>query len=627
MNKIMRSGAILASALMMLAPVSSNATPLPDYQQATLMISGLGIPPLSEVKLLAGKKQELVSKADKDGRFTFSGLQYYSYAPLELSLYLPEQSTETIRVKRTLVDIIYNPSGSYMEFKGNIAPQSTIAVNVDGQRATSRISNEKGEFEILESTPLGLSDGTSVASINISNLGEACCPKMRVPVMPVQISFSSIPLKKTDETQGGYKEPENAKPTKSRYLQVPENAKEDAKQYNAAPQQTLPIEKNGGKESQEKEKKSPAPYMVLGESEIELNIDVPTATMANFEATWVGGYKKLTDEVRAAIVGRAMMIGAFIDGRSELASLSVIQRLNAGSIKNYHVSDQICRFGTLSRSIAETQERADANKLVFSKLFLDRNAQQKNLLYTEATMALNNILDDFKSKYCMDTDANGGLEGYCNSIMANPDEFYGKDIDYTRVFDTPLTLNVDFTDNSLTNDEQAVMALFHNISYMSPNYGTEDGKQIVKPDKSDDLQNMHQMNAVRQLVANTFANQVALKAKGNNKSATYMHNVIKGLGLSDADAKKLIGENPSYNAQMEVLTKKIYQDPEFYVNLYDTPQNVDRQKVAMLAIQLMQERDLLETYRRKEMLLSELLEMKLRQKQTPIDRAAASADE
>lgn len=604
------------------ATVNSAHAAVPDTQQALLQLTGAGVPPMSKVDLIAGKSQALSVQADKKGQFSFSGLQYFSFTPLDLTLSLPEQSTDTIAVKRSQLHINFDPNGSTIKISGNIAPSGSIAVNVDGIRGNSQIANEKGEFTIQTQTPLGLADGTSQIFANIANLGEACCPKMMVPVSPVQLMISSVPVraavspsKKTEET------PQGKKP--ATYMMSP---KEEQEQKPVEPQQPKAPEN-------EQKKKNPAPYMVLGQ--VELSIDVRTAMTqtsaasfpsSTYDNTWVGGFKKSADALRNAIMARGLMIGAFIDGRSENASLSVVQTLNAQTIKNYHVSDAVCKFGTLSKAIASSQDLADANKLVFSKTFLDRNAQSKNLLYTESNRAMVVLMDDFKGKYCEGVGANGALGGYCNSVVSKPDLFYDRDIDFTRVFDTPLTLDVNYTDNTMTEQEQTVLALFHNLSLVPPENGTEDGENIVKQQKSDDLQDLHQMQAVRELVANTFANQVALKAKGTDKSAAYMQNVLTKLGLSSGDAKKLISDNPSYYAQMEVLTKKIYQDPSFYVNLYDTPTNVDRQKVAMLAIKLMQERDLLETMRRKEMLLSELLEMKIRKASKPVELTSVNSD-
>ncbi len=70
----------------------------------------------------------------------------------------------------------------------------------------------------------------------------------------------------------------------------------------------------------------------------------------------------------------------------------------------------------------------------------------------------------------------------------------------------------------------------------------------------------------------------------------------------------ILGERPSYYAQMEVLTKKIYQHPNFYTNLYDKPANVDRIGASIDAISLMNQRDRFESLLRREMLTSLLVE-------------------
>jgi hypothetical protein len=62
---------------------------------------------------------------------------------------------------------------------------------------------------------------------------------------------------------------------------------------------------------------------------------------------------------------------------------------------------------------------------------------------------------------------------------------------------------------------------------------------------------------------------------------------------------------------MEVLTKKIYQDPAFYASLMDSPANVNRQYAALQSFGLMQKRDIFETVSRSEILMSLLLEMEI----------------
>jgi len=64
-------------------------------------------------------------------------------------------------------------------------------------------------------------------------------------------------------------------------------------------------------------------------------------------------------------------------------------------------------------------------------------------------------------------------------------------------------------------------------------------------------------------------------------------------------------------ATLEMLTKKIYQRPEFYVELYESPTNVKRRSVAMQAISVMMDRDIYLSYVRAEQIMAVLLETKL----------------
>lgn len=70
-----------------------------------------------------------------------------------------------------------------------------------------------------------------------------------------------------------------------------------------------------------------------------------------------------------------------------------------------------------------------------------------------------------------------------------------------------------------------------------------------------------------------------------------MQAILTEMGLKEGDVTTLLGERPSYDAQMKMLTKQLYQTPEFYINLYDKPANIDRKIVSMQAIGSMQNRD------------------------------------
>ncbi len=78
---------------------------------------------------------------------------------------------------------------------------------------------------------------------------------------------------------------------------------------------------------------------------------------------------------------------------------------------------------------------------------------------------------------------------------------------------------------------------------------------------------------------------------------------------------------------MEVLTKKLYQNPMFYSELYDKPANVERKTVAMQAIELMQRRDMYRSVLRSEATLSVMLETALIEQQEKLSNEIARLPE
>ncbi len=112
-----------------------------------------------------------------------------------------------------------------------------------------------------------------------------------------------------------------------------------------------------------------------------------------------------------------------------------------------------------------------------------------------------------------------------------------------------------------------------------------------------------------------------MRMAGSGASETYMKDILKYIGISDTDANIFLGGKThpdfpavksSYNAQMNLLTKQIYQDPAFYANLMDSKTNVKRTSAAIQGIGLMQQRDTYRSMARSEMLAALLVELEAR---------------
>lgn len=638
--RMARTAAAALLALSAWPQVSVASAVTPDTQSAMIEIKGSGIAPNDKVALLSGGKKAAEVKADKNGEFSFSKLKYYSFVPLNFEILLPPSQSDLVTTGQTNMVFAFDPNGSKVRISGKASPAASVVVNVDGVKSANQVAGAGGEFYLQTRTKLGIADGTSSLLASIINVGEACCPRTLVPAAPIQLSVSSIAI-----PQGAIEPPE-ANPAIPAAI-VPAPRLDDKKttspasapavpdpnpvvvpQRKEAPKYYVPIPNPDSNDQKPSTPPKKIPYIVTGQGEAGGVIVVDDGNFAisfsssDYDNTYVGGLKKLSDEFAKSLIARAVMIGAFIDGRAAMAAQRTLQHLNADTRKAYHPSDTICRFGTLSRSLAATEAKATANKLAFSQILLGRNNQSDKTLYSEPIRGMVENYQDFKKKYCESVDNNNGLGSYCTT---STDAYFNRDVDFTRVYDTPLTLDVDFTNAALTKDEERVIALFQSLGLRDPYLDTS-GNDLTRPDKGDDVGNRHQAEAVRQLIGNSFASLVSMKAKGTAGSGTYMINILTKLGLSSADATKLISSNPSYFAQMEILTKKVYQDPRFFANLYDSPTNVERQRVAMKAINLMQDRDLLDSLRRREVLLSELLEMKLKERGTKANLESITSD-
>ncbi len=380
-----------------------------------------------------------------------------------------------------------------------------------------------------------------------------------------------------------------------------------------------------------------------------------------FEDFWLPGLAELTEYLTVYSMYQMQMVGTFFDANNQIETTRLYFKLHAEAHKDYHPSDDFCYFGTNSRSLSASSSRSQLNLLALS----DR-ALQRQVGYSDSSAAMGAgsdklaRWDKFVNTYCDPKDNNwtvagSGLDFACDRDGTGSSTAAGalnrrrvnRDIDYTATIDEPRTLNFNFSDNNAPNalpdDEQDVLAMQANLygnTAMQKRLGAAELKG--SPSARKLYLDLRSVIAKRNVAVHSFNKIVSLKSSGTNGDPAlsasnphpdvgqYMAAVIRELMPPTTSASdeqrlaeeiyKLIGENPSYYAQMEVLTKKIYQSPKFFANLYDKPVNVERKKVAMKAIELMLDRELFESELRQEMLLSVMLSGKLSARFKNIDR-------
>ncbi|MFP4098405.1 MAG: hypothetical protein ACLFP8_03075 [Alphaproteobacteria bacterium] len=350
----------------------------------------------------------------------------------------------------------------------------------------------------------------------------------------------------------------------------------------------------------------------------------------DIESRWGVTLIKMTSQFSRLMTFQTFNIGLFFDATIQLQTQRKIQELMARAHKDYHPSDQMCRIGTYMRSIAHTDIESELEKMAVNKYLLEQYTGVEHTAASGGSEVYEGAkVDEYVENYCEGADNGGAVSAICeNTAVTDPEELRRKniDIDYTRALETKLTLDVKFADGVRTNDEEDILALARHL-YVPTAFNTpkEDAlKEDIRPHYES------RSYAAKMAVAhNSFVSIVGMKSAASeredplveeNAGWVFMKSMLTNeLGFDDDEAHEMMGERPSYYAQMEILTKKIYQNPKFYINLYDKPANVKRLGATLDAISLMNMRDRYQSLLRREMLSAVLIESTLQEKVSEIN--------
>ncbi len=372
---------------------------------------------------------------------------------------------------------------------------------------------------------------------------------------------------------------------------------------------------------------------------------------------------------------QAMAVGMFIDAEVQMESQLLLQELRAQAHKDYHPSIGMCEFGTMMKSLAASELKGEAQAVILSQRSHDRQLGQADSAGMHGgSLSRFGRLHQFKQTFCNVMDRSSALTSICNSDVRWDDTGFGgddrrrisKDIDYFSLVSVPRTMTVDLTNDEIiaestgTGGEDIDNADEEHLFAMAANLFGHDNFARIPPRLLEQksgikLRNaqriyldMRSVVAKRSVAENSLYAIAALKAEGNRRESVtnsggtptaggstpdtepmavrpYMVYVLRQLGVPNTEeALMILGENPSYYAQMEVLTKKMYQNPQFFTNLYDKPANIQRKATAMQAIKLMQKFDMLESSLRNEASFSVLLELAVMDLQNEVEDQIAS---
>ena len=387
-----------------------------------------------------------------------------------------------------------------------------------------------------------------------------------------------------------------------------------------------------------------------GEIEVFFGLfgDSSGSNLNEVQRRWSWALIRMTEELSAVMSLQTMIVGMFFDASIQLETQRKHQELMARAHKDYHPSEQMCRIGTFVRSVAHTESKAEVQKHFLNKMLIEEYTGVEHTIASAGVNVFESAkMNDYITNYCDTEDNDAATTAMCNVVTgattAADLERQNKDIDYTRTLATKLTLDVDYTDAAITPEEADIVALSKQL-YFPSSFEVGSQEDLERDPRSHYSSRSY---AAKMAVAhNSFINIVGMKSSAPAGVATtattgappppafgqvpppvvrpavatltedsgwaYMKAMMIEFGLVAADIDKILGERPSYYAQMEVMTKKIYQDPNFYTNLYDKPANVKRIGASLDAISLMHQRDRFESLLRREMLTAVMVEEELK---------------
>lgn len=333
-----------------------------------------------------------------------------------------------------------------------------------------------------------------------------------------------------------------------------------------------------------------------------------------FEAHLLPAMMLMTEQITATAMDQMLILGTFLDAKHQLETQRIIQEAEARAHAQYHPSEGMCQIGTMTRSLAATERDKDVTAIALSSRFFQRQTLNGD------GISGGGRADDYRSRFqqmtqifCNSADLAGSMDDICDS--SDPLRM-NNDVDFTSLaMKNNLALNFIRPDPS--EDEEDVLALQANLyghrlmPRIPEDRMSSDNGQIIK-EGADVYMKMRSIIAKRGVAQASFANFAAERTEGGDLVQPYMIAALEQMGISEEDAIMIFGERPSYHTQMYFLTNTMLQDPVFYADLYDKPENVDRKRVSLQAINLKLRHDMYETVLRSNanqaVLLEELLD-------------------
>jgi hypothetical protein len=342
---------------------------------------------------------------------------------------------------------------------------------------------------------------------------------------------------------------------------------------------------------------------------------------------------QMSQQATAMAMLQMQSIGMMIDASQQITMQRVLQEGHSRAQKDYMPSQDICAIGTGVRVLASSQSQSDLTLQFLSKRQMSRhlgtgkaagaqggNQDMRDRLALYRTYFCNPLENNPKDSK-LDPKRQTGLSALCDLSTPIKDRHINADINFSGVIENVRTLPIDISSEQNNPALRDVLALGNNLyGHSVLSRSANKNSSLSSQDKSHLYLALRSVAAQRAVAEHSFNSIVALKSAGSSgpqngdddgKTYQYLGAALADLGVPANEIYPMIGENPSMYAQLEILSKRLFQNPSFFANLYDSPTNIHRKSVALRAIERMLDRAIYDSQTRQEMTLSVLLSARL----------------
>jgi hypothetical protein len=289
--------------------------------------------------------------------------------------------------------------------------------------------------------------------------------------------------------------------------------------------------------------------------------------MKQFWSDWEKAWKDMTAQLHAGVVDQTRQMSNMFDSSNVTQTARTIQRGESQARRQYKPTEQSCRFDTVAgyRATAERTERIVQN--VMAKEISDvANSSAGTAAAGGPATFQRSRWQNYQTRFC-DNQANAGNAG-CTAAL--PDA--GANVMPSRTLFAKETL-----DTTNPNTAIAISELTYNLTGIEPVQPIPAGalsSSQGKEERQESRSYLAQMDAVSALIGGIVAERTP------GQAAPEVADIRTRMGISDASP------NPSSREIRQATIEQLW-DPNYYVNLTDSPSAVSREEVFLQAYNLM----------------------------------------